>query len=148
MGLRRRGLLVGVPIGLAYLFGVDALVGAAAIFAVCFLVGLPLAYVLLATGFAFLTFVGASPLLYVPPALERGISSYVLLAVPFFLIAGVLMTASGMARRVIAMVSAWVSHWPAGLLIAQVAAMYVFSGLSGSKTADVPLQLGPSCHNH
>ena len=42
-----------------------------------------------------------------------------------------------MARRMIDMVQEWVGHWTGGLLVAEVVAMYIFSGLSGSKAADI-----------
>ena len=48
-----------------------------------------------------------------------------------------LMEVTGMARRMIDMVQEWVGHWTGGLLVAEVVAMYIFSGLSGSKAADI-----------
>ena len=69
--------------------------------------------------------------------MQYGVTSFVLLAVPFFMVAGTLMEVTGMARRMIDMVQEWVGHWTGGLLVAEVVAMYVFSGLSGSKAADI-----------
>ena len=73
----------------------------------------------------------------VPAAYQGGIGSFVLLAIPFFMVAGTLMEITGMAARMIDMVQAWIGHWRGGLLIAEVVAMYVFSGMSGSKAADI-----------
>jgi C4-dicarboxylate transporter, DctM subunit len=47
------------------------------------------------------------------------------------------MEISGMAKRLIDMVQNWVGHWTGGLLIAEVVATYIFSGVSGSKAADM-----------
>ncbi len=53
------------------------------------------------------------------------------------MLAGALMEISGMAKRLIDMVQHWVGHWTGGLLIAEVVATYIFSGVSGSKAADM-----------
>ena len=76
---------------------------------------------------------GTAPLAAIPSALQYGVASFVLLAIPFFMVAGTLMEVTGMARRMIDMVG----HWTGGLLIAEVLAMYIFSGISGSKAADI-----------
>jgi tripartite ATP-independent transporter DctM subunit len=47
------------------------------------------------------------------------------------------MGVTGMAKRMIDAVQEWVGHWSGGLLIAEVVGMYVFSGVSGSKGADM-----------
>jgi C4-dicarboxylate transporter, DctM subunit len=99
--------------------------------------GLPIAFTIGLSGLALSLMNGGNVMLDLPAAFQQGVSNYVLQAIPFFMIAGVLMTVTGMGRRLVGMMAAWVGHWPAGLLIAQVGAMYVFSGLSGSKTADV-----------
>jgi C4-dicarboxylate transporter DctM subunit len=78
-----------------------------------------------------------APLAAVPSALQYGVGSFVLLAIPFFMVAGTLMEVTGMARRMVDMVQEWVGHWTGGLLIAEVIAMYIFSGVSGSKAADI-----------
>jgi C4-dicarboxylate transporter DctM subunit len=42
-----------------------------------------------------------------------------------------------MAKRMVDMVQQWVGHWTGGLLIAEIVGMYIFSGVSGSKAADI-----------
>jgi len=105
--------------------------------AVAFITGTPIAGILALAGMLYFVITGEAPLTTVPSAMQYGVSSFVLLAVPFFMVAGTLMEVTGMARRMIDMVQEWVGHWTGGLLVAEVVAMYVFSGLSGSKAADI-----------
>jgi C4-dicarboxylate transporter, DctM subunit len=102
-----------------------------------FLTGAPIAGVLALAGMLYFVITGDAPITTVASAMQYGVSSFILLAVPFFMVAGTLMEVTGMARRMIDMVQEWVGHWTGGLLVAEVVAMYVFSGLSGSKAADI-----------
>ena len=100
-----------------------------------FVTGAPIAGIIALAGLLYFVITGEAPITTVPSALQYGVSSFVLLAVPFFMVAGTLMEVTGMARRMIDMVQEWVGHWTGGLLVAEVIAMYV--GLSGSKAADI-----------
>jgi len=102
-----------------------------------FLTGAPIAIVLALGGMLFFVLTGDAPLVVIPATYQAGISSYILLAVPFFMLAGTLMEVTGMASRLIEWVQHWIGHWKGGLLIAEVVAMYIFSGVSGSKAADI-----------
>jgi C4-dicarboxylate transporter, DctM subunit len=104
---------------------------------VAFLAGVPIGGILALGGMLFFLLTGDAPMVTFPSAMQYGIHSYILLAIPFFMLAGTLMEVTGMAKRMIDMVQEWVGHWTGGLLIAQIVAMYVFSGVSGSKAADV-----------
>jgi tripartite ATP-independent transporter DctM subunit len=104
---------------------------------VAFLCAAPMAIVLAVGGMAFYFVTGSAPLVAAPATLQAGIGSFLLVAVPFFLAAGVLMEVTGMAGRLIDMIQEWIGHWRGGLLLAEVVSMYVFSGMSGSKAADV-----------
>jgi C4-dicarboxylate transporter, DctM subunit len=75
--------------------------------------------------------------LSVPSTLGNGLASPLLAAIPFFMVAGVLMAATGMSRNLVGLIDHWVGHWRGGLLMTTVGTMYVFSGMSGSKTADI-----------
>jgi C4-dicarboxylate transporter, DctM subunit len=105
--------------------------------AIAFVAGVPIGAILALGGMLFFVITGDAPMVTVPSALEYGIHSYILLAIPFFMLAGTLMEVTGMAKRMIDMVQEWVGHWTGGLLIAQIIGMYIFSGVSGSKAADV-----------
>jgi tripartite ATP-independent transporter DctM subunit len=69
--------------------------------------------------------------------MTRGINGFVLLAVPFFILAGMVMNEGGISRRLVQMVHAYVGHLRGGLFQVMVVSMYIVSGLSGSKAADV-----------
>jgi C4-dicarboxylate transporter, DctM subunit len=104
---------------------------------IAFITGTPVAGILALGGTMYFVISDAAPITVIPSAIQFGISSFVLLAVPFFMVAGVMMEITGMARRMVEMVQAWVGHWRGGLLMAEVLATYLFSGVSGSKAADV-----------
>jgi len=105
--------------------------------AVSFVTAVPIGGILAIVGMLYFITTGDAPMVTIPSALQYGIHSYILLAIPFFMLAGTLMEVTGMARRLIDMVQEWVGHWTGGLLIAQIVGMYIFSGVSGSKAADV-----------
>ena len=105
--------------------------------AVAFIAGTPVSGILALGGIMFFLITGDAPLAVIPSALQYGVASFVLLAVPFFMVAGIMMEITGMARRMVDMVQEWVGHFTGGLLMAEVVATYLFSGVSGSKAADV-----------
>jgi tripartite ATP-independent transporter DctM subunit len=141
------GLGVGTALALAVLalrwaydqdlIEIDPFIAIVPVLVIGFLTGAPIAGILALAGLLYFVITGEAPITTIPSAMQYGVSSFVLLAVPFFMVAGTLMEVTGMARRMIDMVQEWVGHWTGGLLVAQVVAMYVFSGLSGSKAADI-----------
>jgi len=98
--------------------------------------GVPIAYVLSVTAYVLLFSSGEEPMA-VSLAMSNGISSFILLAVPFFILAGNVMTEGGLTKPLADWVTAMVGRMQGGLLQAVVIAMYIFSGISGSKIADV-----------
>jgi len=62
---------------------------------------------------------------------------YTLLAIPFFIVGGMLMTTGGVARRMIRFANACVGHFPGGLAMASVLACMLFAAVSGSSPATV-----------
>ncbi len=79
---------------------------------------------------------GRMPFVLVPQKLFTGVDSFVLLAVPLFVLAGNLMDTGGISRRLIAVASKLVGHIRGGLGQVVIVSMIFFSGLSGSSTAD------------
>ena len=69
--------------------------------------------------------------------MARGIDNFVLLAIPFFILVGYLMEADGMSVRLIALLERLVGRARGGLNVVMVLSMVIFSGISGSKMADV-----------
>jgi tripartite ATP-independent transporter DctM subunit len=64
------------------------------------------------------------------------LDSYTLLALPFFILAGVLMSAGGMSQQLVDFARVLVGYLQAGLAHASIVASMVFAGISGSSTAD------------
>jgi tripartite ATP-independent transporter DctM subunit len=116
---------------------VDPLAALLVILIIGFICAVPMALVLAIGGLSFFIVTNSAPVVAAPAIIQAGIGSFLLVAIPFFLLAGVLMEITGMARRLIDMIQDWVGHWRGGLLLAEVVSMYVFSGMSGSKAADV-----------
>lgn len=66
----------------------------------------------------------------------KSYNSFILLAVPFFLLAANLMNAAGITDKLIALARALVGHLPGGLGHVNVLVSMLFAGISGSSTAD------------
>lgn len=64
------------------------------------------------------------------------LDSFTLLALPYFILAGALMSASGMSQQLVDFSRVLVGHLRAGLAHAAVVASMIFAGISGSSTAD------------
>src|SRR5262245_20216542 len=79
----------------------------------------------------------AASFVVLPQTMVNGTGNFILLAVPFFILAGLIMERGGISVRLVRFIYALVGHWRGGLLQVTVASMYIVSGLSGSKPADV-----------
>ena len=99
--------------------------------------GVAIGYVLMITAYIYIYGSGEADPMAVSFALTNGISSFILLAVPFFILAGKMMTDGGLTKPLADWVTSVVGRLQGGLLQAVVVAMYIFSGISGSKIADV-----------
>jgi len=100
-------------------------------------IGTPIAF---AFGFGTLTYIlfaTTVPLEVVVSRLDEGASNIVLLAIPMFILLGYLIVSGGIAQRLVNALASLVGHLRGGLGIVLVFAMYVVSGISGSKTADM-----------
>jgi tripartite ATP-independent transporter DctM subunit len=100
-------------------------------------VGVPIAFVLMILAFYFIYTSGQAPVLAIPTTMYSGITNYVLLAIPIFVYAGYIMTEGGLSRRLSEAVIAVIGRMRGGLLQVMVVSIYIVSGISGSKVADV-----------
>ena len=66
----------------------------------------------------------------------KGISSFSLMAVPFFITMGVLMGSGGISEKLIALANACVGWMRGGMAMVNIVASYFFGGISGSAAAD------------
>ena len=121
---------------LPYLGGDAAIITALILFFVAIFAGVPVGFVLL---LATATYLWAADLQFVvlPQNMVNGTGNFILLAIPFFILAGLIMERGGISLRLVRFIQTLVGHWRGGLLQVTVASMYVVSGLSGSKPADV-----------
>ena len=76
------------------------------------------------------------PLSTVISQMDQGMSAIELLAVPMFIVLGLLLEMTGVARALINVLNALVGHKRGGLSYSLIGAMYLISGISGSKAAD------------
>jgi tripartite ATP-independent transporter DctM subunit len=106
-------------------------------FALCLAGGVPIAFALCLCALTFLATDGDIPLAVFAQQAAAGIDNFVLLAIPFFVLTGLAMEVNGMSVRLIELLRRMVGERPGGLGIVTVLSMVLFSGISGSKLADV-----------
>jgi tripartite ATP-independent transporter DctM subunit len=106
-------------------------------FVLLIIAGIPVAFVFIAVAVLYLFVSGDAPPLAPSPTLQQGLGDFVLLAIPFFVLAGLLMDRGGVSRRLVEFMRSLIGHVRGGLLLVMVGAMYLFSGISGSKGADI-----------
>jgi len=80
---------------------------------------------------------GVAPLLVVPQRMFEGADSFVLLAIPLFILAGALMETGGISARLVHLARVLIGHVRGGLGMVVVVSEMLFSGISGSTVADV-----------
>lgn len=106
------------------------------IFALCVVIGVPVAFALAVAAIATFAYEGL-PLLIGFKRIVSGISVFSLLAIPFFIFAGELMLRGGIATRLINLAAAAVGWMRGGLGMVNVFSSMLFGGISGSAVADV-----------
>ena len=99
-------------------------------------VGLPIAFALLICGAALMVSQGQIDTTILSQKLIEGADSFPLLAIPFFMLAGELMNAGGISKRIVQFALAWVGHFRGGLGIVAIFASVVMAAISGSAAAD------------
>src|SRR6195256_2104191 len=99
--------------------------------------GLPIGFELALAALTFIWVEGTLPGVIFAQQMARGIDNFVLLAIPFFILVGYLMEANGMSVRLIELLQRAVGRMRGGLNVVMVLSMVIFSGISGSKMADV-----------
>ncbi|PUE47738.1 TRAP transporter large permease [Limnohabitans sp. 2KL-51] len=98
--------------------------------------GMPLAFSLIVSGVALMLHMDNFDTQIVSQNLINGADNFPLMAVPFFMLAGELMNAGGMSRRIVNSAMVWVGHFRGGLGYVAVFAAIVMASLSGSAVAD------------
>lgn len=99
--------------------------------------GQPIAFAFGMATVAYLALVTDTPYAVVVSRIDEGMSHMILLSVPLFIMLGALLEISGMAKALIDFMAALIGHTRAGLQFTLLGAMFLVSGISGSKVADM-----------
>jgi tripartite ATP-independent transporter DctM subunit len=105
--------------------------------AACVIIGVPIAFTFGIATFSYLALTTSLPLSIVINRIDDGISNLLLLAVPMFVFLGLLLEMTGIARVMVNFLAALIGHVKGGLSYVLLGAMYLVSGISGSKAADM-----------
>jgi tripartite ATP-independent transporter DctM subunit len=104
---------------------------------VCVAGGIPIAFAFGTATMAYLALATNAPLMIVVSRMDEGMSSLILLSVPLFVLLGSLLEMSGLAKTLIDFMAALLGHVRGGLQYVLLGAMFLVSGISGSKAADM-----------
>ncbi len=107
------------------------------VFTLLLLTGMPIAVLLAVTTAVALAVHTSTPLLMIPQQLFNALDNFVLLAIPFFILAGGIMSEGAISRRLVAIINVLVGSFRGGTAIAGVIACIFFAALSGSSPATV-----------
>ena len=110
-----------------FLFGVGPMV----------LLGVPLASAFGLATFGYIALATRTPTMVVVGRMDEGMGHLILLAVPLFVFLGLLIEMTGMARAMVGFLASLLGHVRGGLSYVLIGAMYLVSGISGSKAADM-----------
>ena len=99
-------------------------------------IGMPIAHALVLTGVALMWHLDFFDSQLLAQNLQAGFDNFPLLAVPFFILAGELMNAGGLSRRIIDLARAFVGHIRGGLGFVVIGAAVLLASMSGSAIAD------------
>lgn len=102
----------------------------------CIAIGMPIAFALLMTGIALMLQMDMLDSQLVTENLVSGANNFSLMAIPFFILAGELMNAGGITRRIINLGLAILGHKQGGMGYVAIVAAILFASLSGSAVAD------------
>jgi len=103
----------------------------------CVFAGIPIAFAFGLGTFGYLALTTGTPLPVIVGRMDEGMSHLILLAVPLFVFLGLLIEMTGMARAMVAFLAGLLGHVKGGLSYVLIGAMYLVSGISGSKAADM-----------
>ncbi|WP_150551337.1 TRAP transporter large permease subunit [Pandoraea soli] len=129
-------LLLAQPV-LRGLGNVNLLIFFVGFVALMVLTGVPIAFSFALATFGYLSLGTTTPVVILAGRMDEGMSHLILLAVPLFVFLGLLMEMTGMARSMVAFLGSLLGHVRGGLQYVLIGAMYLVSGISGSKAADM-----------
>ena len=105
--------------------------------AACVVMGVPIAFAFGIATLSYLALTTRTPLTIVASRMDEGMSTLILLSVPLFVFLGALIEMTGLARAMVDFLATLLGHVRGGLQYVLLGAMYLVSGISGSKAADM-----------
>src|SRR6201999_4535689 len=121
-----------IPLG-----NINLLIFFVGLVAVMVFAAVPIAFAFGLATFAYITLTTSTPATVVVGRMDEGMSHLILLSVPLFVFLGLLIEMTGMARAMVGFLASLLGHVRGGLHYVLVGAMYLVSGISGSKAADM-----------
>ena len=106
------------------------------VFIFCLIIGVPIAFSLGVTSVVFLILKGGIPLTLIAQRMFTGLDVFPFMAVPFFILAGELMNASGITQKLVTFANTLVGHLKGGLAHVNIVTSMFFAGITGSAVAD------------
>ena len=105
--------------------------------AFCLCAGVPIAFCFGLGALSYLTFATNVPLLVMIGRMDEGMSSLVLVSVPVFVLLGCILDATGMGKAIVDFLASLIGHVKAGMSYVLLGALFIVSGISGSKVSDM-----------
>jgi len=108
-----------------------------AIFFGLMIIGVPISYSMIATSVFTLKVMSPEiPLVIIPQRILSGVNNYILLCIPFFMLAAEIMAMTSLFDRLINVVRAFIGHISGGLSHVNIVVSMIFAGITGAATAD------------
>jgi tripartite ATP-independent transporter DctM subunit len=133
------GVLLAAGPVLVFLGNLNLILFFVIVVAVSVLASVPIGFAFGLASFAYLSLSTHIPLLIVVNRMDEGMSNSVLLAVPLFVLLGGVIEMNGMARAMVVFLSNLLGHVRGGLSFVLLGAIYLVSGIAGSKAADMAM---------
>ena len=104
-------------------------------FFVLLFLGIPIAFALCLSALSYLVLFSDVPLIIIGQQMLKGVDSFTLMAIPFFVIAGCLMQSGGISKRIVNFAKTLVGWMPGGLAVVDVVASMIFAAMTGAGAA-------------
>lgn len=103
----------------------------------CLVAGVPIAFCFGIGVMSYLAFTGNVPLVVIVGRIDEGMGNIVLVSVPIFVLLGCVLDATGMGKAIVDFLASMIGHVKAGMSYVLLAALFIVSGISGSKVSDM-----------
>ncbi|UHD46390.1 TRAP transporter large permease subunit [Aureimonas altamirensis] len=100
------------------------------------MMGVPIAFAIIVSSSLAVFYAGGVNPIIIPQRIYSGMDSFSLLAIPFFLFTGALISLGGLSDRLVRFANALVGRFRGGLALSNVLSSVLFGGISGSAVAD------------